>query len=349
METLHQQATELLLIERERLADTGTIAVLGDQDADDAEKLAYAIGMERVHFYTRFYGDEQAYKARGLTATAQWPTDKDENVRSVAVFQSREKEVTELRVAVALEAFPNAQDILLVGHKKLGIKSMPKRFHKDFEEVDILSNARHCTSIRIAKAKTTARRGIDPFWQSWNVSIDGQPLHIQDLPGVFSRGELDRGSHMLIQNMGDLSGKAILDAGCGAGLLSLAAATRYNDCRITAFDHDSLAILSAHKNAQHLGVQDRMTILLGELDNIRNTKFDRIITNPPFHVGSQQSTSITEGWLAQIGKLLKANGQLRLVANRHLPYATPLQDAFKEVQLLDEDAKYKVWLAMKAR
>lgn len=348
MEPLHKQATELLFLERDRIAD-GPLVVLGDQDADDAEQLHYELDPHAVRFYVRYFSDLQNYRERDLHADAAWSPAKDPEVQTVVVFLSREKDVTELRVAAAVQAFPNLKEIFLVGHNKLGAKSIHKRFAKQFDEVDKITSARHSALVRLAKPRPAASTAIDEAWRTWTLPIDGKEQTVYDLPGVFSRGELDRGSELLIQALGANEQSRVLDLGAGSGVLSLAYAQRVPNAELTLVDHDAMAVASAQKNLEAAGLTARAKAIFGDVESVRGQRYDLVISNPPFHAGSEMTTATAEKWFKAIQGLLHRGGELILVANQHLPYATPLQESFADVQTIEEDSRYRVWRARKPR
>src|SRR5699024_431339 len=183
-------------MEQDRIPE-GPLVILGDQNADDAENLSISLPSNALRFYVRYARDAEDYTARGLTTHAAWQPDADAHVRCAIIFLSREKEVTELRVAAAVSALPNLEEIFLLGHNRLGAKSIHKRFRKRFDEVDRVASARHSGLIRLAKPKPEATEALDALWQEWSLDVDGTQQTIFDLPGVFSRGSLDRGSEML--------------------------------------------------------------------------------------------------------------------------------------------------------
>lgn len=349
MEILNQSAAELLLLEFERLGP-GPLVVLGDLDADDAEKLTFAREDAQTRFLVRFFSDQESYKDRDLKVAAQWWPEPDADVEHVVIFHSREKETTDLRVASALQAFPKAKEIFIVGHNKLGTGSLHKRFAKWFEESDKVASARHSALLRLARPIEGAMpQAQDDWWKSWELTVDGATHRIWDLPGVFSRGELDRGSEMLIRNAHDFRGDNVLDLGAGSGVLSIVRALRSPSAQLTLVDHDIMAIASAERNIRELGLDTRANVIFGDAEEVLPGRFDAVLTNPPFHAGSRMTTATTLRWFEMMKQLMRPGGELTIVANRHLPYADPLDKAFKNVRVVDEDTKFRVWNARQPR
>jgi len=80
---------------------------------------------------------------------------------------------------------------------------------------------------------------------------------------------------------GDLAGRTVLDAGCGAGVLALAAAL-CGAARVTAVDVDPEAIDVARRNGAKLRADVEWRV--ADVRQIEGT-FDTVLMNPPF--GSQ--------------------------------------------------------------
>ncbi len=76
----------------------------------------------------------------------------------------------------------------------------------------------------------------------------------------------------------DLSGKSVLDAGCGSGVLSIAAA-KLGAARAYGFDNDPFSVENANENILLNDVGDRVTIELADLSTVRPEPADIILAN----------------------------------------------------------------------
>jgi 16S rRNA (guanine1207-N2)-methyltransferase len=76
-------------------------------------------------------------------------------------------------------------------------------------------------------------------------------------------------------------------------------------------------------------------------------KYDLIISNPPFHQGAgvKQLLEPTKRMIKETCSHLTKNGSLIIVANSFLAYADVLKESFKEVKVIDQNNKYKVYFA----
>lgn len=328
----------------------GSLRIHGDILAEDAARVAYERGESETSFVVRFHSDFVAFKELDLQVEAAWWPTPDPTVEAVVVYHSREKELTELRLAAALHAYPQVKELFIVGHNKLGTGNLHKRLAKQFAEADKVASARHSALIRVAKPRAnTLRVQPEDWWESWDLRLDGEVHTIWDLPGVFSRGSLDRGTEMLIQSARDFRGHRVLDLGAGSGVVSIARGLRSPEAQLTLVEHDIFAVASAQRNIEALGLADRAQVIFGDMDSVADQRFDSVLSNPPFHAGSRMTTETTLRWFEGMKAILRPGGDLTLVANRHLPYADALDRAFKQVRVVDEDTKYRVWNARQPR
>ena len=74
-------------------------------------------------------------------------------------------------------------------------------------------------------------------------------------------------------------------------------------------------------------------------------RFDAVVSNPPFHVGSRSVPALGRAFIAAAARALKRDGQFLMVANRHLPYEDVLRDVFGRGELLAEQGGFKVYRA----
>ena len=90
---------------------------------------------------------------------------------------------------------------------------------------------------------------------------------------------------------------SILDIGTGTGLIGLVLAQRYKEAIITAIDINPNAIELASKNFERSPWSDRLCgiqVPLNELEHA--TKFDLIISNPPFFENRLKSGNQFKDW-----------------------------------------------------
>lgn len=138
----------------------------------------------------------------------------------------------------------------------------------------------------------------------------GKSLRFLTDAGVFSKGELDQGSRLLLDALPALSGH-VLDLGCGWGPIGTAVGKANPGCTITMADVNHRALALAEQNAAANGVaarcveSDGMAALMGDT-------YDAIITNPPIRAGKQ----VIYAMFAQGAQALAEGGALYLVIRK---------------------------------
>jgi putative methylase len=81
---------------------------------------------------------------------------------------------------------------------------------------------------------------------------------------------------------GDISGKVLVDLGCGTGRLAIGSAL-LGASYVVGVDIDEVALRVAAESAKKLGVEDRTSWILASVQNL-NLRADVVIQNPPYGV-----------------------------------------------------------------
>ena len=80
-----------------------------------------------------------------------------------------------------------------------------------------------------------------------------------------------------------INAKKILDLCTGSGAIAISIAKYLEDVEVTAIDISKEALRVAKRNATNNEVENKITFIQSDLfENIGNTKFDMIISNPPY-------------------------------------------------------------------
>lgn len=167
----------------------------------------------------------------------------------------------------------------------------------------------------------------------------GHGLSFMTDAGVFSKGELDAGSRLLLDALPPLQGD-VLDIGCGWGAIGIAVAKSNKQSRVTMLDVNRRALGLCQENCLRNGVtaeileSDGMAAVLGR-------KFDAIITNPPIRAGKQ----VIYKMFAEAAASLNAEGALYLVIRKQQGAESCvkyLKTLFEAVVKLDKSAGFWV-------
>ncbi|MDQ0195984.1 class I SAM-dependent methyltransferase [Paenibacillus wynnii] len=176
--------------------------------------------------------------------------------------------------------------------------------------------------------------------------LRGKSLRFTSDAGVFSKGDIDYGSRVLIEAMDIPEGAAVLDVGCGYGPIGITAAHLIPKGHVTMIDINSRAVELAKENALNNGIRN-VTIMesdmLGALDG---QTFDVILTNPPIRAGKAVVHQIFE----QSYDHLNEGGTLWIVIQKKQgapSAAAKLESLFGSVEEVAKDKGYRIIKAKK--
>jgi SAM-dependent methyltransferase len=107
--------------------------------------------------------------------------------------------------------------------------------------------------------------------------LDGEPLAIRVSPGVHTPSPF---TQALIAVLPGVAGLDVIDAGCGAGAVTIALLRR-GAAHVSAWDILPAAIDDTRENVRRHGDASRVTYELGSFDRLSEAAADLLVTNPP--------------------------------------------------------------------
>ena len=167
----------------------------------------------------------------------------------------------------------------------------------------------------------------------------GCGLNFMTDAGVFSKGELDAGSRLLLDALPVLDGD-VLDIGCGWGAIGVAVARANRAARVTMVDVNRRALDLCRQNCQRNGVTAEILESDG-MAQVMGRTFDAIVTNPPIRAGKQ----VIYRMFADAAVSLNAGGALYLVIRKQQGAESCvkyLKTLFEQVEKLDKSAGFWV-------
>lgn len=183
----------------------------------------------------------------------------------------------------------------------------------------------------------------NPYPSVWTLPSLG--VKLVNHASVFSREGLDEGTKLLLHHFPKIGPgmKTIIDLGCGNGVLGLAAARRAPEAEVYCVDESFMAVWSAREGFRANELGGRGSFLAGDgLEDFEKGTADLILCNPPFHYQNAQTLEIALALFDQARQVLKPNGELWVVANRHLGHHKALASRFTTVRTAALDEKYIV-------
>ena len=175
-------------------------------------------------------------------------------------------------------------------------------------------------------------------------SLRGFDLRFETQAGVFSHGELDSGSRLLIEAMRVSPTANVLDLGCGYGPIGAVAAKLATKGHVTLIDADIRATRLAERNLA-LNAIENAEVVLGDgfRDLPPKARYDVIVSNPPTHSGRE----VLDEMVAGAYKALKPRGQLFLVINRLLSLRREVEQVFGNSEAVAREKGFVVIRAVK--
>lgn len=182
--------------------------------------------------------------------------------------------------------------------------------------------------------------------RKWTFTLRGEKFYFNTDAGVFSKGEVDFGSRLLIESfvMPEIDGD-ILDVGCGYGPIGLSIAKSYPERKVHMVDVNGRAIELAGRNAKENDVEN---VHIYESDGLSNVEgqFAAILTNPPIRAGKETVFKFYD----EAFEKLNAGGELWVVIQKKqgAPSTTEhLKELFGQVETVEKKKGYYILKAEK--
>ena len=171
--------------------------------------------------------------------------------------------------------------------------------------------------------------------------IRGHTFTFRTDAGVFSRGELDRGTQLLIDALDIGACETILDLGCGYGAIGIVAASLSEGGRAFLTDVNERAVSLARKNIAANGIANAEVRLGPTYEPVSGMLFHKIVCNPPIRAGRTVVDEIITG---APGHLL-GQGSLWLVARTRQgadSIRSRMSAAFGNAEIVKRGSGFKV-------
>ena len=238
------------------------------------------------------------------------------------------------RTLVTLIANSNTE-CYVAGANDSGGKSVAKACSQLTASAEKLDSARHCTLWHL---QLNAESGFN--WLKHADSFTFSEQSYITLPGVFSHGALDKGTAVLLEHVPAPAHGRLLDLGCGSGIIGLSMKAVSPALDVTLADIDAMAIRSAQLNSTRLNLPADIVASdgLAEIEG----RFEFIFSNPPFHQGKETDYEFARQLFRDSCRHLTSDGQLWIVANRHLKYEEWARESYAQVELMAQEQGFKL-------
>lgn len=283
-------------------------------------------GITGGHVVHPFKPVHDNWSKRGFSVSTTLPSG---NFDLAIVCATRSKQQTRDLIA---QAMTRAKTVVVDGQKTDGIESLFKDLRKQGDVIGNITKAHG----RIFWITATPM----PDWIAQPNTVDG----FETRAGVFSAGEIDPASRLLAQALPDDLSGAVADLGAGWGYLSSAILRHEKVTSLDLVEADHIALTCA----QHNITDPRAKFHWADATTFKGV-WDRVVMNPPFHMGKTASPALGQAFIAAAARGLRARGELWMVANRHLPYEAALSEKFQTVAEVSGSGAFKLFHACRPK
>lgn len=344
----------------------GGRALLADDSGEEVLEGARELGLE-VMRWRRL----DAVHPGGVEPGVAWPEAAGEPLDAALIRLPRARAAFDFALAGCMARLRPGASVLVYGAKDEGIASTPRRMTPWLEDVRTEANARRCRVLvgRVPGAGSDRSAGPASAGEPAPAPVAGAnpapapasvsrpPAELEDwreerpvdlgwgeipwvsYPGTFARGGVDAGTRLLLEHLPDLEpGQRVLDFAAGTGVIAAAVRHAEAGVELTLVEPDAPARLAATAN-----VSSAEFASVGSWDE--KGRWDRILSNPPYHVGKEETVEIIEDLIRRAPAALAPGGELRIVVQRRLPVEVMLLEEFEEVEVVADRGPHRVWKA----
>ena len=166
----------------------------------------------------------------------------------------------------------------------------------------------------------------------------GRLIRAFSRPGVFSHRSVDAGARQLLNEMEIDAGAHVLDIGCGAGVVALAAACRADGVSVRAVDSNCRAVQCTQRGAELNGFATLTTELNANGGFVGAGSFDLALANPPYY----SSFRIARHFLIAGREALRTGGKILIVTKRPDWYQENMPDWYDDVAVSERKSYFLV-------
>lgn len=292
-----------------------------------------------------FKAEAEALEAAGFVNAARL----DGKFSLVLLLPDRQKDRTLADLARGMDLLEEGGTLLAALHNDWGARRFERLLGDLAGGVHTLSK-NHCRAFWAGKSATVNRARLEE-WRALGAVRRVEATGFWSMPGLFSWDEIDPGSRLLTEHLPTNLRGRVADLGCGWGFLSAFILRRFPKVRsLEMFDADRAALECARRNVEEIGALTKVELHWADVTaGVGSGAFDFVVMNAPFHEGRQPDPELGLRFIAAATMALKDQGELWMVANRHLPYERQLAASFPNWSIVAQTKSFKVLRATRER
>jgi 16S rRNA (guanine1207-N2)-methyltransferase len=297
----------------------GAIAVMRPTATYDVSSLS----RDAVQVVHGFYPEFLAWQEAGYPAAQTL-----EPVKTAIVVVPRSKALARAMVA---DACAKADLVIVDGQKTDGIDSLFKECRKALGNLP---------SIPKGHGRIFWFAATDVFTDWAAPPLTKGPHGYYTAAGVFSDGAVDAGSALLAEALPAKLPARMADLGAGWGYLAAPVLARAGVRTLDLIEAEALSVACSKLNVTDPQVNFHWA---DATQFAATTPYDGIVMNPPFHAARASDPGLGRTFIQAAARLLAPHGKLWMVANRHLPYETTMNECFRNVDIIGGNGAFKIF------
>ena len=167
-------------------------------------------------------------------------------------------------------------------------------------------------------------------------TVKGHTLTFETHPKCFSPNQIDKGTLVMLDCINFTADNKVLDLGCGYGVVGIAAAKHIPPDKVFMSDINETAMKYAKKNAARNGVDGVHIVHSNAYQDINETGFTIIASNPPYHA----DFSVPKLFIEKGFNRLAIGGKFYMVTKRKDWYKNKFISIFGGVRIHEKDGYY---------
>ena len=171
---------------------------------------------------------------------------------------------------------------------------------------------------------------------SFCVKVNGHELSFQTGSSCFSPQSADKGTLAMLSCVTVSEGQRVLDLGCGYGLVGIYAAKCVGESSVYMTDIHEQSLCFAWENARRNGVSGVHISKSDGFRELKETEFDVILSNPPYHT----DFSVAKHFLEKGFNRLAIGGHFYMVTKRKEWYKNKFISLFGGVKIHEVDGYF---------
>jgi len=230
--------------------------------------------------------------------------------------------------------------LMLYAPMRQGAPTVLRRAGEIFGAVEVLDKPGGARIARCyaTEAATTSPLAHETHETLFTVHIRGYGFSFASAPDVFSTGELDDGTRLLLESVTIAQRERVIDLGCGYGAIGIIAARLAEEGWATLVDSSAQAVVLATRNIERNDVPNADALVSDGLAAVRDRRFTLALSNPPLHAAAGTIERLTREAHAQ----LAPHGRLAYVVHNGYDARPIVQATFGHVVTLAETDTFRV-------